>query len=56
MPANSANMRAETGVKTVTAQIPISTATTSGGSRKSQAEMPAARVATNSWLREGARR
>ena len=45
-------MRAETGVKTVTAKIPITTATASGGRRKSQADTPAARVATSSWLRD----
>ena len=45
-------MRAETGVKMVTAKMPIATATASGGKRKSQAETPAARVATSSWLRD----
>ncbi len=45
-------MRADTGVKMVTAKIPIPTATASGGRRKSQADTPAARVATSSWLRD----
>ena len=45
-------MRAESGVNKVTAATPISTATASGGSMKSQAETPAARAATSSWLRD----
>ena len=39
-------------MKTTTAKIPIITATASGGARKSQADIPAARVATSSWLRD----
>ena len=40
------------GVNRVTAATPISTATVSGGNRKSQAETPAARVATSSRDRD----
>src|SRR5437762_7142298 len=45
-------MRAETGVNSVTAKTPMNTATVKGGSRKSQADTPAARVATSSRERE----
>ena len=45
-------MLADSGVNMVTATTPIRIATASGGSMKSQAEIPAARAATNSWLRD----
>ena len=50
--ANWLNMRAEIGVSIVTTTMPTTIATLSGGSRKSQAETPAARAATSSWVRD----
>ncbi len=49
---NCASMRAEIGVTTMTTKMPSAAATASGGARKSQADIPAARIATSSWLRD----